>query len=201
MLWEPRADMADSEARLIEEHVTLPMLREIDAVTRGDATASERLPAAWRGPLESVAALTGDESSRAKYVREIFAGKRNGFLSPDAVIRQHPYLLWRVPEDVYRQSLMASVPEKLVIQAIRNAVGNESLWDGQGGRVMDAIWAELRDHDIDNVMVHNIMRLVGAGGQDVVSQSSPRMVALLGRDEWDKRLSMVEKLMAEIEAT
>lgn len=60
---------------------------------------------------------------------------------------------------------------------------------------MDAIWAALNGHDIANVAVHETLRLIGAGGRDVVSQSSSRMLSLLGREEWRARLDVVDRLL------
>jgi glutamyl-tRNA synthetase len=136
-----------------------------------------------------------DNETKARYVYNIFATKTGGFLSAETLIRQHPYLLWRVPESLYQQSLASFQPDDRILQALDIAIEDESLWAGQGTEVMDAIWAALEGQNIDKLTVYDTLRLVGAGGHDVVSQSSSRMFKLLGRDEWRSRLDTLRALM------
>ncbi|KID78382.1 glutamyl-tRNA synthetase, partial [Metarhizium brunneum ARSEF 3297] len=193
ILWDPISDLSETETSLISDYITQRMLQEIDSVTE-KAAASELLPREWRRALTPVPALASQEN-RATYVYNIFATKKGGFLSAEALVRQHPYLLWRVPETVYKQSLASINPDERILLALSSAIDDKKLWASQGAEVMDAIWTALEGQGIDNITVHNTLRLVGAGGHDVVSQSSSRMFMLLGRDEWRFRLNTVQRLL------
>lgn len=191
-------ELAEKEAKLIDRYLTQPMLRELEAITSGSSVDSDTLPKAWKTDLELVPALQASET-QAEYVYNIFAGRQGGFQSPSSLIRQHPYLFWRVPVSLYRSSLAASAPDERILDALDQAIEREDCWDSQGADVMSYIRDRLQNEDIDQVAVHNALRLVGAGGQDVVSQSSSRMFMLLGRDEWRCRLGVVRALTREIQ--
>lgn len=169
------------------------MLQEIESAAKGEKS-SELLPESWRGKLNLVPALANEET-KAMYVHNIIATKRGDFLSAKALIQQHPYLLWRVPETAYKQSLASYNPDGRVLLALGAAIEDEKLWPAQGNEVMDAIWTSLQDHGIDKLVVYDTLRLVGAGCHDVVSQSSSRMFMLLGREEWRFRLGRVKSIM------
>lgn len=170
------------------------MLRQIDSVGKGQ-DSFDLLPEAWhKEALIPVPAMEHEES-KASYVYSIFSTKKGGFLSAEMLIRSHPYLLWRVPESLYKHSLAAYGPDKRILQALHHAIEQEELWTAPGTKVMDAIWASLEGHGIDTLTVYNTLRLVGAGGHNVVSQSSSRMFMLLGRDEWRLRLDTVSRLL------
>ncbi|POR33011.1 Putative glutamate--tRNA ligase, mitochondrial [Tolypocladium paradoxum] len=189
--------LAEKEAKLIDHHLTQPMLRQLEAITSGSSIESDKRPKAWQTDLELVPALQANETE-AKYVYNIFASRQGGFQSPSALIQQHPYLFWRVPVSLYHSSLAASAPDERILDALDQAIERQDYWDNQGVKVMDFIRDKLHNEDIDQVVVHNVLRLVGAGGQDVASQSSSRMFMLLGRDEWRHRLDVVKALLREM---
>ncbi|OAQ66707.1 glutamyl-tRNA synthetase [Pochonia chlamydosporia 170] len=193
ILWDPKPELSENESALINSYVTTPMLQEIESAAKGEKS-SELLPESWRGKLNLVPALANEET-KATYVHNIIATKRGDFLSAKALIQQHPYLLWRVPETVYKQSLASYNPDGRVLLALGAAIEDEKLWHAQGNEVMDAIWTSLQDHGIDKLVVYDTLRLVGAGCHDVVSQSSSRMFMLLGREEWRFRLGRVKSIM------
>ncbi|KHO01160.1 glutamyl-tRNA synthetase [Metarhizium album ARSEF 1941] len=186
ILWDPIPELSETETSLISGLITQPMLQEIDSVTK-KAAASEMLPHGWDSPPTPVPAMA-NEKTRASYVYNIFASKKGGFLSAETLIRQHPYLLWRVPESVYKRSLASYEPDGRILLALSSAVNNEELWTAQGAEVMNAVLTVLEGQGTDNITLHDTIRLVAAGGHDVVSQSSSRLFMLLGRDEWQFRL-------------
>ncbi|RFU77448.1 glutamyl-trna synthetase [Trichoderma arundinaceum] len=199
MLWKPVPALADQEAKLIDQHLTQPILREIDAITNGSLESAELTARAWRLPLEIVPALT-DSAKKAPYVHKALVSKQGGFQTPSDLISQHPYLFWRVPSDVYKTSLTKARPEQKVIDALEDAISHESYWDGDGTKVMQAIQLRVEPQGVDQLTIHNVLRVIAAGGQDVVSQSSSRMFMLLGRDEWAHRLDVVKGLLNDLEA-
>jgi glutamyl-tRNA synthetase len=188
-------ELSQKENELVDSCITEPMLLKIESISKGDGF-SELLPDAWHGTLTPVPGLAS-ETAKRRYVYNIFATKKGGFLSTDTIISQHPYLLWRVPENLYQRSLASFTPNEQVLLALDGALENRELWAGQGTEVMDAIWSTLEGQNIDNLVVYNTLRLVGAGHHDVASQSSSRMFMLLGRDEWRYRLDFVKKLMKQ----
>ena len=188
--------LAEKEAKLIDHHITQPMLQELETITSGDSLDSDLLPKAWQTKLELVPALQESET-RAQYVYNICASRQGGFQSPSSLIQQHPYLFWRVPVGLYQSSLAAAAPPERILNALERAIEREDCWDGQGIKVMENILTSLQTEDFDQVAMHNALRLVGAGGQDAVSQSSSRMFMLLGRDEWRHRLNVVKGLLSE----
>lgn len=194
ILWNHIPELSQKETSLINDYVTQPMLRQIDSVGKTQGS-SELLPEAWRKAVLTPVPAMDPEDTRAAYVYNIFSTKKGGFLSAEMLIRQHPYLLWRVPRDLYVQSLASYNPDRRILQALRDAIEQEELWTAHGTEVMDAIWTALDGQDIDSLTVYNTLRLVGAGGHNVVSQSSSRMFMLLGRDEWRFRLDTVAKLL------
>ena len=198
LLANPIPALAEKEAKLIDHHLIQPMLRQLEAITSGGSVDSETLPKGWQTNLELVRALQASET-RAKHVFNIFASRQGGFQSPSSLIEQHPYLFWRVPVSLYQSSLAAAAPDERILDALDRAIEQKDCWDGQGVKVMEFIRLSLLDEDIDQVKVHNALRLVGAGGQDVISQSSSRMFMLLGRDEWRYRLDVVTALLREMQ--
>ncbi|KAL6859262.1 hypothetical protein J3F83DRAFT_717577 [Trichoderma novae-zelandiae] len=197
MLWKPIAALADQEAKLIDQHLTQPILSEIEAITNGSVESAELASKGWRLPLELVPTLT-DATHKAPYVHKAIVSKQGGFQVPSDLISQHPYLFWRVPLAVYQASLAKARPEQKVLKALEDAISQESLWDGDCSQVMQAIQSMVEPQGIDQLTIHNVLRLVAAGGQDVVSQSSSRMFALLGREEWAHRLDVVKGLLIDL---
>ncbi|KAL7787198.1 hypothetical protein V8C43DRAFT_316928 [Trichoderma afarasin] len=197
MLWNPVPALADQEAKLIDQHLTQPILNEVEAITNGSIESAELTARAWHLPLELVPALT-DPTKNGQYVYKAIVSKQGGFQSPRDLISQHPYLFWRVPLDVYKTSLVKARPEPKVLDALEEAISQESSWEGDCSKVMQAIQSKVEPQGVDQLTIHNVLRVVAAGGQDVVSQSSSRMFALLGRDEWAHRLNVVKELLNEL---
>ncbi|ODA77107.1 hypothetical protein RJ55_07625 [Drechmeria coniospora] len=185
-------ELAEQEAILIERNLTRPMLHELQSITSGNDIGPGKLPKAWQTSLELVPALRSDET-RASYVHSILTNSQGGFQSTGSLIRQHPYLFWRVPVSLYESSLAVFRPDPRVLDALDQALDQVDCWDSLGAvKVMEFIQETVHGENIDPVLVHKVLRLVGAGGQDVVSQSSSRMFLLLGRGEWRHRLDVVK---------
>ncbi|KAK2612200.1 Glutamate--tRNA ligase mitochondrial [Conoideocrella luteorostrata] len=197
ILWDPIPELLEKESMLIDKHVIQPILQEINAITRGQGTFVDRLPEIWRREALIPVPAILNENSKARYMYNIVAGKRGGFLPTETLIKKHHYLFWRVPKSTYRLSLASYRPDQRILQALGDAVEQPELWTSEGVEVMQAIWAALDGQDIDSLAVHNTLRLVGAGGHSVVSQSSSRMFMLLGRDEWRWRTDMINKLLSK----
>ncbi|RDA94514.1 hypothetical protein CP533_2697 [Ophiocordyceps camponoti-saundersi (nom. inval.)] len=194
-----------AEAALIDRHLIQPLLRNVDAITDG-LTTTQILPPAWQlPPLDLVPALRSP-SSRASYVKRIFALTQDRFHCPTRLVQQHPYLFWRVPPLLYRNSAAtATAADRQVLDQLRRAV-DECWLDPQDDqspslsdlrhqpsalRLIDVVSQNLR---LDNpLVIHEILRLVGAGDRHGVSHSSACMLALLGRDEWRHRLAAVSE--------
>ncbi|KAF3063015.1 Glutamate--tRNA ligase [Trichoderma lentiforme] len=197
MLWKPVPALADQEAKLIDQHLTQPILNEIEAITNGSIESAELTARAWQLPLELVPTLT-DPTKKGRYVYQALVSKQGGFQSPSDLISQHPYLFWRVPLDVYKTSLVKARPEPKVLDALEEVISQESFWEGDCSQVMQAIQSIVEPLGVDQLTIHNELRLIAAGGRDVVSQSSSRMFALLGRDEWAHRLNVIKELLSEL---
>ncbi|KAL6890829.1 hypothetical protein GGI43DRAFT_207943 [Trichoderma evansii] len=197
MLWKPVPALAEEEAKLIDQHLTQPVLKEIEKVTNGDIENAELTARDWRLPLELVPTLS-DAERKAPYVYNALVSKQGGFQSPSHLVSQHPYLFWRVPLNVYKTSLTKARPEQKVIDALKDAISQEGLWNGDCTEVMQAIQSKVEPQGVDQLTVHNVLRVIAAGGQDVVSQSSSRMFMLLGRKEWLHRLDVVTQLLNDL---
>lgn len=197
MLWKPIPALADQEAKLIDQHLTQPVLKEIEKVTNGDIENAELTAREWRLPLELVPTLS-DAEKKAQYVYNTLVSKQGGFQSPSQLVSQHPYLFWRVPLNVYKMSLTKARPEQRVIDALKDVISQDGLWNGDCTEVMQAIQSKIEPQGVDQLTVHNVLRVVAAGGQDVVSQSSSRMFMLLGRKEWSHRLDVVTRLLNDL---
>lgn len=195
MLWKPIPALADEEAKLIDQHLTQPILSEIEAITNGSIENAELTARNWQRPLELVPALT-DAVEKAPYVYKALVAKQGGFQTPSDLVSQHPYLFWRVPLDVYKASFAKARPEEKVLDALEEAISQKDYWDGDGSKVMQAIQSQVEPQGVDQLTIHNVLRVVAAGGQDVVSQSSSRMFMLLGRDEWAHRLGVVRGVLS-----
>ncbi|KAL7784108.1 hypothetical protein V8C37DRAFT_396323 [Trichoderma ceciliae] len=197
MLWNPVPALADQEAKLIDQHLTQPILREIEAITNGSIENAELTTRTWRLPLELVPTLT-DAEKKAPYVYQALISKQGGFQTPSDLISQHPYLFWRVPLAVYEASFAKARPEQKVLDALEDAISHEDYWGGDGSKVMQAIRSNAEPHGVDQLTIHNVLRVIAAGRQDVVSQSSSRMFMLLGRKEWAHRLGVVKGLLNDL---
>lgn len=127
----------------------------------------------------------------------MLASRDGGYQSPAELAEQHPYLFWRAPEQVYRASLAATPPDARILDSLEVVLAQDDLWQG-AKTPMEGLRAILDPQGVDTLTIHNVLRHVGAGGQDVVSQSSGRMFTLLGRDEWKQRLQTVRRLQGQI---
>lgn len=197
MLWKPIPALVDQEAELIDQHLTQPVLKEIERVTNGDIESAQLTAREWRLPLELVPTLS-DAEKKAPYVYNALVSKQGGFQSPSHLVSQHPYLFWRVPLNVYKTSLTKARPEQKVIDALKDTISQESLWNGDCTAVMQSVQSKAESQGVDQLTVHNVLRVIAAGGQDVVSQSSSRMFMLLGREEWSHRLDVVLQLLNDL---
>ncbi|KAG6034071.1 hypothetical protein E4U41_006700 [Claviceps citrina] len=195
LLRDPAPELSQEEEGLIQDHVIQPMLQEIDLITTGQSSHAELLPEYWRDGPTPIPALS-DQGTRARHVHDMVAGKHGGSPLPtDSLLRHHPYLVWQVPERLYRHSLASYKPDRRVLQALDDALEKPALWANQGAHVMDAIWAALQGQDVDKLAVYDTLRLVGAGAHDVASPSSSRMFMILGRHEWRRRTDTVKRLL------
>lgn len=196
MLWDPVDGLKEKEAELIDTNLTQPLLRHIEAITQGKA--SDTPSGTWPQPLEPIPIMASNHESKTRYIRNIFTSKPGEFPSPNALIHEHPYLFWRVPPRLYVASLSQALPDARILAAIDAAISTESLWtDGNGTPVVQALRDSLPG--VDQVALHNAVRLVGAGSADVVSMNSARLFALLGRAEWRYRLDAVGRHVRELE--
>ena len=87
-------------------------------------------------------------------------------------------------------------PDERILDALEQVLAQDDFWTGVKAP-MEGMLEMLKSQDIGTVTIHNALRHVGAGGQDVVSQSSGRMFTLLGRQEWSHRLKTVRRLLKE----
>ncbi|KAJ6781137.1 hypothetical protein PWT90_04856 [Aphanocladium album] len=193
LLSQPLASLPPHENALLRTHLLAPTLAVIRSAT-ADPCGVPSWPRS-SSPLELVPQLVGaDEERRFAYVHAVLASRDGGFHTARDVVEQHPYLFWRPPRDVYRASVAATPPDARVLGALEQVLAREDAWrDGQA--VMNTLREILEPQGVETLTVHNVLRLVGAGGQDVVSQSSGRMFATLGRDEWQHRLQTVQQLL------
>ncbi|KJZ76231.1 hypothetical protein HIM_04313 [Hirsutella minnesotensis 3608] len=190
ILGNPIPELAEREAHLILHHLTLPLLREIDTLTNRGDPPNTQLPERWQTPLDLVPALRSDDT-RKDYITRIFAVTQGNFQSLEGLVKQHPYLFWRVPTALYTLSVAAAAtaPDAAILDALEQTIEQPYVWDGQGSRAMEYLRDALQGSAIDPVAFHNTLRLVATGAQDLASQTSARMFAILGRDEWRHRLA------------
>lgn len=199
LLRSPVSELTDDEAKLVDRNLVQPTLRQVESMTAGSTpSAADTLPHVWRDRLELVPALaSSDGLVRAAYVRRILAARHGAYQSPATLIQQHPYLFWRVPASLYKQTLSAlTPPDQRILAALQDAIDSEASWHGPCAEAMNLIRDRLQGHDISQVVLHKALRLIGAGGPDVVSPSSAIMFMLLGRQEWQHRLHLVRAAMA-----
>ncbi|OAA57255.1 glutamyl-tRNA synthetase [Cordyceps fumosorosea ARSEF 2679] len=194
LLREPLASLPPREAALMRTHLLSPTLAAVSTAATTGVPSWPRAPL----PLERVPPLLRDAPDA--YVHAVLASRDGGFRDAADVVRQHPYLFFRPPADVYRASVAATPPDARVLDALRGVLEREDeddgIWGGRNGqRSVEALRTVLDRQGVDPLTMHNVLRLVGAGGQDVVSQSSGRMLATLGRDEWRHRLRCVQQIV------
>ncbi|KAJ6439924.1 NmrA-like family protein [Purpureocillium lavendulum] len=173
LLAHPIPELADREAALIDTHLVQPMLRQLEDITKGCGTQQDSvvLSPGWEADLQLVPALTSDGPTKTAYLQRILASRQGGYQSPSSLIRQHPYLFWRVPAKQYKASLSATPPpDRRILDALDLVIGNgdEKAWRGDGVQVVRSILDTLQGEHIDQVVVHNALRLVGAGGEHIV---------------------------------
>ncbi|TQV91872.1 hypothetical protein V2A60_006024 [Cordyceps javanica] len=200
LLREPLASLPPREAALLRTHLLAPTLAAVRSATASGLVAA--WPAADASPsrLEPVPRLadgTADDADAHAYLHNVLASRDGGFRTGADVVEQHPYLFWRPPDEVYRASVAAAPPDARVLAALERVLARDDVvWAGRDGQaVVEALRDVLDPQGVEALTLHNVLRLVGAGGQDVVSQSSGRMLATLGRDEWRHRLQRVQELL------
>lgn len=196
----PSAFVKYEKDNIIRDYVTEPVLQEIAVLIRGKSKKMDLLPEFWRHDLIPVSAMSDFGMRAQHYIFDIVATERGGYLTMESLLQKHPYLVWQVPESLYRHSLSSYKPDQRVMHALEEALEKPHLWgdnkqDAQP--VMDAIWAALDGQDVDKLAVYNTLRLIGAGSHDVVSQNSTRMFTILGRDEWRRRTDTVKRLLGQ----
>ncbi|KAG6011766.1 hypothetical protein E4U43_008130 [Claviceps pusilla] len=194
----PSAFVKYEKDNIIRDYVTEPVLQEIAALTRGKSQKVDLLPEYWRHDLIPISAMSDLDMRAQHYIFDIVATERGGYLTMESLLQKHPYLVWQVPERLYRHSLSSYKPDQRAMHALEEVLEKPHLWgdnkqDAQP--VMDAIWAALDGQGVDKLAVYNTLRLIGAGGHDVVSQSSTRMFTILGREEWRRRTDTVKRLL------
>jgi glutamyl-tRNA synthetase len=126
----------------------------------------------------------------------VLASRDGGYQTPTELVQQHPYLFWRVPTQIYKTSLAATPPDGRVLDALQQVLAQDRFWAGVK-TPMEGMLEMLNPQGVETVAIHNVLRHVGAGGQNVVSPSSGRMFTLLGRQEWSHRLKTVQRLLRE----
>ncbi|KAG6007176.1 hypothetical protein E4U21_006279 [Claviceps maximensis] len=194
-------DKVDKDA-IIREYITEPVLAEIRSLIRGKSKKLELLPEAWRHDLTLIPAMSALGITAQAYIFELVT-ERGGYLSTEALLQQHPYLIWQVPEKLYRDSLASYSPDQRVINVLEEVLNKPPLWEPieEGAHpVMEAIWAALDGQNVDRLVVYNTLRFIGAGSHDVVSLGSTRMFAILGRQEWRRRTDTVKNLLGSTAA-
>ncbi|KAM3516906.1 hypothetical protein NHJ13051_009470 [Beauveria bassiana] len=196
LLRQPLGSLPPYEAALLRTHLLAPTLDAVRAATGHGVSA---WPSASL-PLDLVPQLTAgiddNDDTRVAYIHAVLASRDGGFHDASDMVEQHPYLFWRPPQAVYRVSAAATPPDARVLAALERVLAQEDVWRGNddGQRVVEALRGILHPQGVEALTMHNVLRLVGAGGQDVVSQSSGRMLATLGRDEWQHRLQCVQEV-------
>lgn len=196
MLKQPRSALSTTETGALDHHLIQPTLAAIQSATQTGTPA-------WLGhaPLVLIPQLSGDQASAVAYIHNVLYNRDGGFQDAQTLISQHPYLFWRVPEAVYRSSLEThrAMLDSKVMDALTEVVSGQEYWgEGASENPVSALRKRLEPEGIDGTTIHNILRLVSAGGVDIVSQSSGRMTMLLGRDEWLHRLNTVQKILTEL---
>lgn len=191
----PPSSLSDRETKEMQHHLIQPTL---DAIHSATETGTPAWPDA-ETPLTLIDQLS-DASKASSYIHSVLYNRDGGFQDAKTLISQHPYLFWRVPDSVYLASL-AAVRDTLdtrVLDALEKVVADDIYWtsDAQKNPVA-AVRDIVEPQGVETLTVHNVLRLVGAGGVDVVSQSSGRMTSLLGQDEWKRRLSAVQAILKE----
>ncbi|OAA78853.1 glutamyl-tRNA synthetase [Akanthomyces lecanii RCEF 1005] len=191
LLHQPFAALPPYEVALLRTHLFTPTLAAVQSATRTGIPAWPHASA----PLQLVPQLAAADDASAAYLHAVLASRDGGFRAAGDVVEQHPYLFWRPPQNVYRSSVATTPPDVRVLAALEQVLEREDVVWTDGQQVMDALREVLDPQGVETLTAHNVLRLVGAGGQDVVSQSSGRMFATLGRDEWQHRLRCVQELL------
>lgn len=202
LIYDRREDLADQEQPLVIDLVVQPVLRQADEIARGARPESGSPPPAWSGALELVPSMK-DESSRQKYVMNVITDRPNSFTTPGALLKQHYYMFFRVPDAVYRASLAAcplSEAEEAALKALSGVVAEERLWESDGDAsplVQEDLNRRLRGQEGFPVGLHRVCRLVATGERDADTMQSAGMFSLLGRLEWRHRIAVLEKMLQE----
>ncbi|KAG5930990.1 hypothetical protein E4U53_002009 [Claviceps sorghi] len=219
LLWDsdPPALEKIEKDRIIREFVAEPVFEEIKLLMKGKSENIDLMPEAWRHDLTLIPVMSDLDMRAQEYIFDIVGAERSGYLNQEALLQQHPYLVWQVPEELYRRSLASYKPDQRVIHALDEVLEKPELWGKErdihapdevlekpelwgkerddAQPVMDALWSTLTPQGVDKLAVYNTLRLIGAGAHDVVSQSSTRMFTILGRDEWRRRTDAVKRLL------
>lgn len=116
---------------------------------------------------------------------------------PSTLVETHPYLFFELPVETYHASIKkdAESLDIRVVDALEEVVAADEYWKDEKLSPMHGLKERLDSQGVSMVTVHNMVRLVGAGGQDVVSQSSGKMFDILGREAWKTRLANVRQAL------
>ncbi|CAG9942064.1 unnamed protein product [Clonostachys rosea f. rosea IK726] len=206
---DPRPETAIEEEALIEEKVLRPLWDTIESVT-SDNTKSIFFP---KQPTDSkqdeqkelVPALKSDQT-RIPYLRRLYAhsATNNHTMLEDMkkFLSSNPHYFWRVPEELYRRSLLVHGYSKPILEAVDRVCDEPDLWGTNDpallGTELGKRVAQL-DPPLPSDALYRNHRLVARGDPSLPSHSASIMFNLIGREEWKHRITTVKSLVKEIE--
>ncbi|VUC34163.1 unnamed protein product [Clonostachys rosea] len=204
---DPRPETASVEEALIEEKVLRPLWGSIESFT-GDNTKSiffqQSTNSRQDEQKELVPALKPDQT-RIPYLRRLYAhsATNNHTMLEDMknFLCSNPHYFWRVPEELYRRSLLVHGYSKPILEAITWVCDQPDLWDSNDPSLLGAELgrkvAQL-DPQLPSDALYRNHRLVARGDPSLASHSASIMFNLIGREEWTHRISTVNNLVKEL---
>lgn len=201
--------LSEAEIQVIHDAVLRPTIHDFKAFTSGSPPQGLTfVDKAWNQSKQPIPAMaTSDESSIRSRLWDVywFLVTTTSSTSHEAMrdlLLKHPYLFWRPPVDLYKESIIQAQRGGVDLDAIlRIFEENDFQWsDGVRGasNVHEVLVAKATPEVRKSL--YDAHRLIIAGQSNISSPSVDWLSRLLGKDETLHRLGVVRGLLTMLGA-
>lgn len=207
---------SNAEDDLIKSTILVPTLAKLRYLTSSESLETPFVDQAWlqssKDPVLALSNSTADAESALAKLKDIYwwlvsASSATSLQAMEDLLLRHPYLFWRVPEDLYRRSLALAEPHVLhdefaILSTFERLCEEPAHWSttvsdlsNVGQPLIDAVAPKTAE---EKQAIYATHRLITTGRMDLPSPSVNFLANLLGREESLHRVRTVRALAAQL---